>query len=65
MKKIFWIILLVFGYVWVVTTGHQEFILGQGRHLYEIISEWFDDADVDFQVQSKPEITKKKARRWD
>lgn len=66
MKKIFWIIILLGAYIWVVSTGHEQLVLDQSKRLYNVVAEWFSDADVDFQVQQKPIPAKKKRpRRWD
>jgi hypothetical protein len=51
------------GYIWLVTSGHDQFVFTQGKKIYQSFVEWFDDAEVDFQV--KKGIPKKKSRRWD
>ncbi len=63
MRKLFWMIILLGAYVWVVTSGHEDFIFDQGRTVYRAIVSWFDGADVDFQ--DKKTKSKKKNRRWD
>ena len=50
------------GYFWLVTSGHDHFVLNQGKMLYRAVVEWFDDAEVDFQL--KKEKIKKRSRRW-
>jgi hypothetical protein len=66
MKKLFWIILLLGAYIWVVSTGHEQFVLDQSKRLYHTIVEWFSNADLDFQTDQKPLPAKKKRpRRWD
>jgi hypothetical protein len=66
-RKTFWIVLLLCTYIWVITSGHEQFFLDQSKRLYQTVTTWFDDAEVDFQVQQqKPLIVKKKKpRRWD
>ncbi len=64
MKRIFWVSLLLCGYVWSVTTGRDRFILEQGKKFFQVFVAWFDDAEIDFQV--KQDVSKKKRpRRWD
>ncbi|MBS0625414.1 MAG: hypothetical protein JSS32_05130 [Verrucomicrobia bacterium] len=63
MRKLFWMIFLFGAYIWIVTSGHEEFIFDQGRAVYRAVVAWFDDADVDFQVKKVKH--KKKSRRWD
>ena len=66
MKKIFWIIVLLCSYIWVVTTGHEQFVLDQSKRLYQSVLMWFNDAEVDLQIQQKsPIVPKKHSRRWD
>ncbi len=50
MKALFWMILLIGGYVWVVTSGHDEFLLKQVKMVYEAVLTWFEDAEIDFQT---------------
>jgi len=66
MRKLFWLILFFGGYVWMVTTENEAFVLEKGKALYQMISNWFVDADVDFQIKRK-ELSKNKPRprRWD
>ncbi len=63
MRKFFWMILLLGGYIWIVTSGHEDLVLHQGKVVYQAVVNWFEDAEVDFQL--KPEKIKKKSRRWD
>jgi len=63
MRKLFWIIVFLGGYFWLVTSGHDGFVLNQGKMLYQSLVSWFDDAEVDFQL--KKNTQKKKSRRWD
>ena len=62
MRKLLWMIMLIGGYVWLVTSGRDEFVLDQGKKVYQAVLSWFDDAEVDFQL--KKEKNKKKSRRW-
>ena len=66
MKKILWVAILLGAYIWVVSTGHEQFVLDQSKAIYHAVYEWFNDAEVDFQVQQKTIPAKKKRpRRWD
>lgn len=66
MKKAFWIILLLFAYIWVVSSGHEQFVLDQSKRVYQTLASWLEDADVDFQVQQKSDpVKKKRPRRWE
>jgi hypothetical protein len=50
-------------YLWVLTSGKDQFILDQGKVLYQSAVKWLDGADADFQL--KDIKSKKKSRRWD
>lgn len=63
MRKLFWMIFLFGAYIWVLSSGHEEFLFDQGRAIYRALVSWFDGAEVDFQV--KKTHHKKKSRRWD
>ena len=66
MRKIFWTLALLTTYIWVVTGGHEQWIVEKSRKLYHYVASWFNDAEVDFQVQqTSVEIKKKRHRRWD
>lgn len=66
MRKLLWTILLFAAYVWVMSSGHEQIVIEQGKNIYEAIVAWFDDAEVDFQVSHQhPPKHKKKTRRWD
>jgi hypothetical protein len=63
MRKLFWLAILAGGYLWILTSGHDQFILQKGKAIYQSIAQWIADADADFQIKNtKP---KKKSRRWD
>lgn len=55
--------MLIGGYVWLITSGRDEFVLDQAKVVYQALVSWFDDAQVDFQL--KNDTNKKKSRRWD
>lgn len=63
MRRLFYMTLLLGAYLWVLTSGKDEFLLARGKALYETVSKWLDGADADFQL--KDLNTKKKSRRWD
>ena len=52
MRTLLWMIVLIGGYVWVVTSGHEEFILDKGKMLVDAVLNWFEDAEIDFQTGS-------------
>lgn len=52
-------------YVWVMTSGHERFVIEQGKAIYNSLLAWFDDAEVDYQVKKKDQPSKKHRRRWD
>lgn len=62
MRRLLWMILLLGGYFWVMTSGNDQALLEKGKWLYETVIAWFDDADVDFQL--KPHKSKKHTRSW-
>ena len=73
MRRIFWAIFMLSAYVWSVSTGRDQFMLDQGKKLYRTVSLWFEEAEVDFQMQkaipsARPVAEKKqskRSRRWD
>lgn len=68
MRKLFWIVVLIGGYFWVMTSGRDGFVLEQGKAIYNMIVHWFDGAEVDFnlnQEKTQSGSNKKRARRWD
>lgn len=65
MRTIFWIIILLCCYIWVVSAGHERIVIEKTRKVVETVNSWFDDADVDYQTNTKPIITKKRPRRWE
>ncbi len=68
MKRLIWAVLLVSAYIWSTATGRDQFVYDQGKRLYHVLSAWFDDAEIDFQIEKvTPAVVKKKkrARRWD
>lgn len=76
MRKLFWVIVLFAAYVWVMNSGHEQMVIRQGKYLYKVLISWFDDAEVDFQVQNnkiqkvpkedkEEQVQRKKTRRWD
>lgn len=76
MRKLFWAVIIFMAYVWVMSSGHEKMVIRQGKYLYNILVSWFDDAEVDFQVQNnnlekvskeqqEEQVQRKKTRRWD
>lgn len=64
MRKLFWIFVLFGAYVWMVTTGHEQWVFDQGKHISQMITGWFKSADVDFQTDSSVQKNKR-SHRWD
>lgn len=62
MNKILWAILFFCLYVYVTTSGDDNFVVERGRALYAYVCDWFEDADVDFHLKKTPE--KKARKRW-
>lgn len=66
MRKLLWMIILFAAYVWAMTSGRDQMLIEQGKAVYEALVAWFDDADVDFQVNKSQKVQKKtRHRRWD
>ncbi len=65
MRKLLWMLIFLGGYVWVVTSEHDEFILRQGKMIYQALVHWFEDAEIDFQLKKEKVSSKKRSRRWD
>jgi hypothetical protein len=67
MRKLLWLCLFFGAYVWMVTTGNEQFVLERGRVVYKMIADWFKDADLDFHVKQKKmsQVKKERHRRWD
>ena len=63
LRKLLWTIIFVGGYVWLVSTGHEDIVLDRGKALYKALVSWLDDAEFDFQL--KKDKPKKRSRRWD
>ncbi len=60
-----WLIMLIGGYVWLVTSGNDDFVIRQGKTICQMVFDWFDDAEIDFYGGVGKEKVKKKSRRWD
>lgn len=67
MRTLFWLCLFFGAYVWMVTTGNEQFVLERGKALYKLVCDWFQDAEIDFHLNSKKISPQKKERprRWD
>jgi hypothetical protein len=63
MSKLFWMVVCLGAYLWVLTSGKDQFILNTAKALVESVQTWFDGAEKDFQL--KQLNSKKKSRRWD
>ncbi|HSX38291.1 MAG TPA: hypothetical protein VLE95_05615 [Chlamydiales bacterium] len=67
MRKFLWLCFFFGAYVWMATTGNEQFVIEKGKALYKLVSDWLQDADVDFHLERKKLIQKKqnRSRRWD
>ena len=65
MRKLFWMIFFFCVYIWIVSSGREQFVLDQGKALCGMVASWFAEAEVDFQVKKESKPQKKKLRRWD
>lgn len=73
MRRLFWLALILGGYVWVVTSGREEALFRKGKAVYRYLERWLADAEPDFQLEvpvekwkeRQEEAPKKKHRRWD
>lgn len=63
MRRLFWLIVMLGGYLWILSSGRDQFFLERGKAIYEMITKWIEDADADFQLNTIK--SKKKSRRWD
>lgn len=64
MRRILWLVILFFGYIWLVNSGKDKLLFEKGKTLLEWASFWAKKADLDFQLPEKKE-EKKARRRWD
>lgn len=64
MRRLLWMIIFLGGYVWLVTSGHDDFVLERGKDIYKALVVWFDDAQIDFHLKNEKTV-KKRSRRWD
>lgn len=67
MRKVLWLALFFGAYIWMVSTGNEQFVIEKAKACYKLISDWFQDADIDFHLERKKFIQKKsnRPRRWD
>ncbi len=63
MTKLMWMILCLGAYLWILTSGKDQFIVERGKALVQTVSNWLEGADADFQLKDLK--SKKKSRRWD
>jgi hypothetical protein len=64
MKRIFWLAILVGSYIWVLTSGHDEYFLEKGKLVFSSCKAWLEQAETDLQIPKKSK-ERKKIRRWD
>ena len=50
MRKILWMIVLLGVYIWLVTSGNDRIVLETGKSIYQSVVNWFDDAEIDYQL---------------
>ncbi len=66
MRRLFMMIFLLGAYLWAVTSGHDQFLLAQGKAVYRWVAHWLEDAEADFQVGAgeKHKDKSQRSRRW-
>jgi hypothetical protein len=57
-------IVLLGVYVWLVTSGNDGIVLETGKSIYNSVVHWFDDAEIDYQLNTQ-KTNKRRPRRWD
>lgn len=62
MTKILWAIIFFSAYIYITTSDNDQYFLEKGKEIYESISLWFEDADLDFHL--KKESDRKTRKRW-
>lgn len=62
MRKILWAVLFFAAYIYVTTSNQESYFLEKGKAVYEYLSAWFEDAELDFHL--KKESEKNIKRRW-
>lgn len=62
MRRIFWLMILVGAYLWVLTSGNDEWITAKAKSFYETLVSWIDQSDRDFHLNKDKH--KKKHRRY-
>lgn len=63
MRRLFWLIFLLGGYLWILTSGHDDFVLAKSKAVYETVTDWISSAEADFHL--KKDKQRKKHRRWE
>jgi hypothetical protein len=63
MRRLFWLILLLGGYLWILTSGHDDFVLEKTKAVYELVTNWVSSADADFHV--KKDKPRTRHNRWE
>lgn len=64
MRRLFWLMIMVGAYLWILTSGRDQFFVQKAKAVYEFVYNWIEDADADFQLKNNTK-SKKKSRRWD
>ena len=64
MRKIVWAFFFFSVYIWLVTSGNDQYFLEKGKEIYQSLVAWLDDATIDFQLK-KDKVNKKRSRRWE
>lgn len=52
-------------YVWTMTSGKKQMFIDQGKSIVRSLVVWFEDAQIDYQLEKGKKAPKKRARRWD
>lgn len=65
MRKLLWAVFLFGAYIWAIQSGHDQTIIHYGKQVYESLTAWLEDAEVDFQLsETKKKEEKKKSKKW-
>jgi hypothetical protein len=63
MRRLFWICFFLGAYLWIMTSGNDEFLFDRARTAWHMALSWLEGADADFHLPAQGKT--KRARRWD
>lgn len=62
MRKIFWSLLFLFGYLYLSTSGKERVFVEKAKALYQWVSAWLESAELDFHLEK--EGRKRSGEKW-